>query len=456
MSDVKNWPIRSKTSVTSDEYIPLTGMRRLQAQALFPSLATTGTGGENLYVNVTNANQLNFKGLLSGTTGMLSVSTVTNNLVLSILPAGIDLDLCDNTTAGFLSSVNLTANVTGVLPTANGGTGLSTFAKGAIFYASDDDVMAGTSPLSNGQLLVGNASTGLPTPATLTAGANVTVTNGPGTITIAANLSTLAAVLDTDIYNINLNAAAGTSWISGDGSDEGLYVDANGRVFMGDSTPVPVSLSAQLTLGGISSDVLNIGNNNSYGNRRIKMVNASGAYAGADLAIEGADGGTGNQVGGAINLMAGSGTGTSKGGTARLIGGNSVGGDPGDVEIGNMKGASFQKAIIVDKDANVKLNSGYLAFTKTPQTLVGPGAVDVISQITHVETTGVNALTLADGIEGQTKMIVMTVDGGNGTMTPVNPAGYSTIGFHDVGESVHLLFTGGKWFIIGQFGVTIT
>ena len=62
--------------------------------------------------------------------------------------------------------VVLTSDVSGVLPEANGGTGESTY--------------------SNGQLLIGNASGGL-TKATITAGANVTVTNGDGAITIAAS-----------------------------------------------------------------------------------------------------------------------------------------------------------------------------------------------------------------------------------------------------------------------------
>jgi hypothetical protein len=62
--------------------------------------------------------------------------------------------------------VVLTSDVSGVLPEANGGTGESTY--------------------SNGQLLIGNAAGGL-TKATITAGANVTVTNGNGAITIAAS-----------------------------------------------------------------------------------------------------------------------------------------------------------------------------------------------------------------------------------------------------------------------------
>jgi len=61
--------------------------------------------------------------------------------------------------------VVLTSDVSGVLPEANGGTGESTY--------------------TSGQLLIGNAAGGL-TKATLTQGANIAITNGDGSITIAA------------------------------------------------------------------------------------------------------------------------------------------------------------------------------------------------------------------------------------------------------------------------------
>jgi hypothetical protein len=455
MSEVASWPVLAKASITSNDYIPVTGKRRLQALSLFASMATAGVGGQSLFKNITNVNQLNFKGILSSTTGMLSVSTVSDNISLAVLPAGIDLDLCDNTTSGFLSAVDLTSDTTGTLPVSSGGTGLATIAQGAMLYASAPDTLSAFAPLTNGQLYVGNSVSGVPTIATLTAGTNISVTNGPGTITIAANLSTLTAVLDTDIYNINLNAAAGASWVSGDGTSEGMYVDANGRVFIGDSTPTLYALTSQLTLGGAASIALMIGNPTTYAARTIKMVNPTGSTAGATLTIEGASGGTGNQQGGIVDIVAGAGTGSGTGGTVQIKGGTSASGDPGGVEIGNMNGASFQKAIVIDKDANVFLNDGFLRYSATPQDLVGPGAVDIVSQITHITTTGIDALTLANGTEGQTKFIIMIVDGGDGTLTPTSLAAGSTITFDNVGDSVHLLYTNGAWQIVGSYGIAV-
>jgi hypothetical protein len=63
------------------------------------------------------------------------------------------------------SAVSLTTDVSGVLPEANGGTGESTY--------------------TDGQLLIGNTAGGL-TKATITAGSNISVTNGNGSISIAA------------------------------------------------------------------------------------------------------------------------------------------------------------------------------------------------------------------------------------------------------------------------------
>lgn len=84
----------------------------------------------------------------------------------------------------------------GLLPTANGGTNLSSFNSGKAVYASSASALTtGTLPVAaggtgqatyaNGELLIGNASGSL-NKTTLTAGTNVTITNGDGQITIAA------------------------------------------------------------------------------------------------------------------------------------------------------------------------------------------------------------------------------------------------------------------------------
>jgi len=85
----------------------------------------------------------------------------------------------------------------------------------------------------------------------------------------------------------------------------------------------------------------------------------------------------------------------------------------------------------------------------TLQTLSGPGAIDVQSHVCHVVTTGADALTLADGEEGQVKYIVMKTDGGVGTLTPSNLGNGSTLVFDDVGDSAYLIFTNAAWHFLG-------
>jgi hypothetical protein len=198
-----------------------------------------------------------------------------------------------------------------------------------------------------------------------------------------------------------------------------------------------------------------IGNPVTYAARSIKMVNPTGGTAGATLTVEGASGGTGNQVGGTVEILAGAGTGSGTGGVVQIKGGTSASGDPGEVEIGNMKGASFQKAIVIDRDANVNINDGFLRYTSTIQDLVGPGAINVISQITHITTTGTDAYTLANGVEGQTKFIIMVARVGNATLTPTSLGAGTTITFNAVGDSVHLLYTNSAWHIVGYFSIVV-
>tara|TARA_R110001606_G_scaffold1773_3_gene6778 strand:- start:955 stop:2340 length:1386 start_codon:yes stop_codon:yes gene_type:complete len=460
MSEVINWATLAKTSVTSSHYIPVTSRLKFQLQSLFPSLATAGTGSESLYVNVTNGNQLNFKGIKSGDTGLLTVTTASNNIVITALEAGIDLSKCDNSTSNFLSTVALASNVSGILSIVNGGTGLSSVTKGSILYASAANTLAASSPIAtNGQLLVGNTSNGYPSVATLTAGTGMTITNGAGSITLAASMSSAGSDIDLNTYNINMDAAAGNSFLSGDGTDEGITVDANGRVIVGDTTPTILSTSAQLSLQGGSGTAIEIGNTNTYKAYTIKVRNATSG-AGAALGLSGADGGSGNTAGGAITVISGTGSGSGTGGDAVIhAGGGGASGAGGAINLMTYSGSGTGtpvKALHIDNTQNVSIPNGFLRYTQTAQSLVGAGAVDITSQITHFTDTGTNALTLADGANGQTKIICqIATAGGAGTLTPSNLAGGTNITFNAVGENAQLLFTNGSWHVIGISGATI-
>lgn len=95
--------------------------------------------------------------------------------------------------------------------------------------------------------------------------------------------------------------------------------------------------------------------------------------------------------------------------------------------------------------------------TATTATLTGAGAVGLTSLVTKIVTTGANALTLADGVDGQIKILVMTTDGGDGTLTPTTKTGYSTIVFNDAGDGCMLVFTTTTgWIVAANNGCTIS
>lgn len=87
------------------------------------------------------------------------------------------------------------------------------------------------------------------------------------------------------------------------------------------------------------------------------------------------------------------------------------------------------------------------------QSLSGAGAINLTSYITFWTTTGANAGTLADGVKGQLKKIIMTVDGGDGTLTPTNLASGTTITFSNVGDCAELYFDGTDWVAIGLYNM---
>ena len=123
--------------------------------------------------------------------------------------------------------LNVGTNATGVLPVANGGTGLS-------------------STPSNGQLNIGNGS-GF-TRATLTQGSGISITNGAGSITIAATGSgTVTSVATGNGLQGGTITTSGTLSIAAPGYNTvGSYVNA----FFENGNPVAGSNYA----GGMSTN----------------------------------------------------------------------------------------------------------------------------------------------------------------------------------------------------------
>ena len=374
----------AKTSVASTDYLLVTNdnsrqSKRLAVETLFPSFSTLGSSSESLFVSVTNKNQLNFKGIKSGDTGLLTVTTSSNNIVLTALEAGIDLSLCNNTTSGFITGVDFTSTITGECAVSNGGTGLSTIAKGALLYADATDSIAATAAMStNGHLLIGNATNGYPSVATLTAGTNMTVTNGAGSITLAANLSTLTADLDAAGYDIDLH----TGWLSGDGTHEGINIDSAGKVFMGQSTPTAFFEDSLNIIGGIR-----------FANTSaptIKPNDSGDGVVGANVTIQA--GASSNSASGHLNLNAGAASSSGTAGSVILTSGQSASGTDGDIQLKTYTGSSPTAGLTVAAEGqNVTVNTGNLVITDGEKGIIHTGSGTVTQATNHTTGVEINA-----------------------------------------------------------------
>ena len=119
------------------------------------------------------------------TDGGVLLGNGTGTMVAMAVLADGEIVVGDGTTdpvalAAFSSS-------TGTLTVASGGTGASSLTDKAVLITQDSgtDTVAAVAIDANGELLIGGTSG--PAVATLTAGTNVTITNGDGTISIAAS-----------------------------------------------------------------------------------------------------------------------------------------------------------------------------------------------------------------------------------------------------------------------------
>ena len=103
--------------------------------------------------------------------------------------------------------------------------------------------------------------------------------------------------------------------------------------------------------------------------------------------------------------------------------------------------------------------NGGTGASATVQALSGPGAVNITSLATAFTSTGAgNALTLADGAQGQLKTIIYVAEaagGDTGVLTPSNLGSATTITFNAVGDSVTLQFAGTDWWVVGFRGAVV-
>ena len=104
----------------------------------------------------------------------------------------------------------------------------------------------------------------------------------------------------------------------------------------------------------------------------------------------------------------------------------------------------------------------WLGLKQTSQSITADGstntAVNVTTAITEINaTSATHAGALADGADGQIKIILNTSTCGtnNVVITPTNLRGYTTITLNAPGESVICLFKNSNWNVIGGNGYAL-
>ncbi len=95
----------------------------------------------------------------------------------------------------------------------------------------------------------------------------------------------------------------------------------------------------------------------------------------------------------------------------------------------------------------------------TPQALSGTGAIGAVSLLTPTTTIatvgGAATATLAAGVNGQRKRLLMITDGGDCVVTITNLEGGTTATFNDLNDVLDLEYLNSKWKIIINATVTI-
>ena len=88
------------------------------------------------------------------------------------------------------------------------------------------------------------------------------------------------------------------------------------------------------------------------------------------------------------------------------------------------------------------------------QTLTGSGSTGVVNltdTVTLLITTGGSqAFSLADGVEGQLKILSMKTDGGSGIVTPDNFVNGTRITFDDVQDTIVLMYQSTGWVVLAR------
>ena len=287
--------------------------------------------------------------------------------------------------------------------------------------------------------IVGRATTDTLTNKTLTAPTIATITNG-GTVTIPSGADTLVARTSTDtLTNKTLTAPKI--------ADAGFIADANGAEQVIFQTTASAVNELEITNAATGGSAV-------ASTSTAPIIGASGE-TNVDLALlpKGTGITTIRSTGGANNQ-----------GMIRLNCENNTHGQTLMSQPHSASDSSFFMLPLGSSAGNSRSAPDKLLSADktiaTTETANGAGssvALSVDTLHSAIVTTGAQAFSLANGVNGQIKTISMVTDGGDATLTPATLAGGSTIVFNDVGDSVILIYnTTGGWSVLSNNGTTVS
>ncbi len=252
--------------------------------------------------------------------------------------------------------------------------------------------------------------------------------NGATNPTLQADASTSSAATGIEVTGKAATAGVALAAISS-GTNESLDIDAkgSGTIDLAGTSTGAVTVGSSLVTTSTNANAFTVGANGTCNPQLNVQCDASSVATGLDIV------GAAEASGLALNVLS---SGANESLTLDAKGTGTI----------TLNGTATGNVVI---GATLDLGA---AMIENHQALSGAGAINVTSGVTYWTTTGADAGTLADGVVGQTKKIIMVVDGGDGTLTPTNFGNGSTITFADVGDAVELSFDGTNWWIVGSHG----
>ena len=305
------------------------------------------------------------------------------------------------------------------LPVANGGTGATSLTANGVLIGNGTSAVTSVDLSTKGQILIGD---GTGNPSALTVGtdgqllmANAAAGNGVQWINNHLDLLDEFVMPGSTVLDMNNNIIdLGTGWLSGNGTAEGINIDAAGKVFIGEDTPTAffdtaLNLIGDITVSGASQFAFKGKPNSGAGLTMSLLAGDSAGASAGELKVFGGSSTGGNGNGGNLTLGGGLKNGSGDHGTIIFM--------TADVEA---------MSITADQDVNVKKS---IIFHSPTEGIVYTSMGTVTQATDHSTAVTVNAMAgvitlaavaLATGAEAQFQinnsavqadsLILLTVD----------------------------------------------